>query len=118
MRAAKLWYKHLVISLFIACVFTISVIDSCAFTHTGIVFVSYDDDGIIVAQSQDLIAAFIAELDLGIGEEYAGNLGVHVKSMPDGTLLLAQTVLIDCILTDLGLADSTATKKSPSSDAL
>jgi hypothetical protein len=81
------------------------------------------DDGIIVANDQRIIDSFISELrmaglDLSIEDDYAGYLGVEVKQNKDGSLLLSQTGLIEQIISDLGLINSSSFKKTPASEVL
>jgi hypothetical protein len=83
-RASKLWYTHLRSILFDQLNFTISKVDSCLFFRGNIVFIFYVDDGIIVANDQQIIDSFISELrtsglDLNIEDDYAGYLGVEIK---------------------------------------
>lgn len=122
-RAAKLWYKHLSSALVDNMGFHKSSIDSCLFLRDSLVFAFYVDDGIIIGSNDQLIVAFIAELrecrfDLGVEDDYAGYLGVDILSQPDGTILMRQTGLIERILTDFGLSDSTSTKQTPAAEIL
>ena len=122
-RAAKLWYKHLRDTLVDKLAFAVSSVDSCLFFRKDIVFIFYVDDGIIVSPSSATINSFIDELrsaglDLGVEDDYAGYLGVEVKPCEDGSLLLSQTGLIERIINDLGLAESTTSKRTPVTDVL
>ncbi len=122
-RAAKLWYKHLSQALVSKMGFTKSSIDSCLYFCDGLVFVFYVDDGIIVSHDGKKTQEFIDELrtccfDLGVEADYAGYLGVDIIAQPDGSLLLAQTGLIERILADSGLTDSTSTKATPVAEIL
>ena len=100
-----------------------SSIDSCLFLRDSLVFAFYVDDGIIVSANDQLIVGFIAEprecrFDLGVEDDYAGYLGVDIIMQPDGTILMRQTGLIERILTDFGLSDSTSTKLTPAAEIL
>ena len=122
-RAAKLWYKHLSSALVNKMGFTKSTIDSCLYFRDQLVFVFYVDDGIIVSRDDTQAQLFINELrachfDLGVEEDYAGYLGVDIIPQSDGTLLLSQTGLIERILTDFGLTDSTSSKLTPAAEIL
>ena len=122
-RAAKLWYKHLSDALVNKMGFHKSAIDSCLYYRDGLIFVFYVDDGIIVCHDDRQINAFIDELrackfDLGVEEDYAGYLGVDIITRPDGTILMSQTGLIERILLDLGLTESTSVKTTPATDVL
>ena len=122
-RAAKLWCKHLSAALVDNLGFRRSTIDSCLYFRDGLVFAFYVDDGIIVSADDNMIIIFIAELrecrfDLGVEDDYAGYLGVDVIMQPDGTILMLQTGLIERVLTDLSLSDSSSSKTTPSSDIL
>ena len=87
-RAARLWYKHLVAALVTKMGFTRSTIDSCLYLRDGLVFVFYIDDGIIVSLDDEKVQSFIAELrqwnfDLDIEADYAGGyLGVNIIARP------------------------------------
>ena len=122
-RAAKLWYKHLSSALVSKMGFTKSTIDSCLYFRDNLVFVFYVDDGIIVSVNETQTGDFIAELracrfDLGVEDDYAGYLGVDIIVQPDGSLLLCQTGLVERILVDFGLTDSTSIKVTPVSEIL
>ena len=122
-RAAKLWYKHLSNALISKMGFTKSTIDSCLYFRNDLVFVFYVDDGIIVSRDDAQAKLFIDELrachfDLGVEEDYAGYLGVDIIPQPDGTLLLSQTGLIERVLADFGLTDSTSSKQTPAAEIL
>jgi hypothetical protein len=122
-RAAKLWYKHLSDALVSKMGFRKSVIDSCLYYRDGLIFVFYVDDGIIVSHDDRQINAFIDELracsfDLGVEEDYAGYLGVDIITRTDGTILMSQTGLIERILLDLGLTESTSFKSTPATEVL
>ncbi|KAI2509575.1 hypothetical protein MHU86_4836 [Fragilaria crotonensis] len=122
-RAAKLWYQHLSAALVDKLGFQRSTIDSCLYFRNGLVFAFYVDDGIIVSANDEMIATFIAELrecrfDLGVEDDYAGYLGVDIITQADGSILMRQTGLIERILVDLNLSDSTSSKPTPASDIL
>ena len=122
-RAARLWYKHLSSALVTKMGFIKSDIDSCLYLRDGLVFVFYVDDGIIISSDDSKVQQFIDELrkfnfDLSIEADYAGYLGVDIIAQPDGTLLMAQSGLIERILIDLGLTDSTSTKATPAAEIL
>jgi hypothetical protein len=100
-----------------------SDIDSCLYLRDGLVFVFYVDDGIIISSDDSKVQQFIDELrkfnfDLSIEADYAGYSGVDIIAQPDGTLLMAQSGLIERILIDLGLTDSTSTKATPAAEIL
>jgi hypothetical protein len=123
-RAAKLWYKHLSNALVGDTMqMQKSVIDSCLYYRDNLTFIHYVDDGIIISNSDEAIERFITELqdlgfDLGKESDYAGYLGVEIKPQDDGSIHLTQTGLIDRILSDLGLSDSTSIKHVPAVDIL
>lgn len=122
-RAARLWYKHLSSALVSKMNFKKSTIDSCLYLRDGLVFVFYVDNGIIVSPDDEKTQSFISELcqwkfDLDIEADYAGYLGVDIIAQPDGTLLMSQTGLIERILVDLGLTNSTSTKATPAAEIL
>ena len=122
-RAAKLWYKHLSSALVDKMGFRKSSIDSCLFLRDALIFAFYVDDGIIVSSNDQLIVAFIDELrecriNLGVEDDYAGYLGVDIIMQPDGSILMRQTGLIERILADFGLSDSTSTKQTPAAEIL
>jgi hypothetical protein len=125
-RAAKLWYKHLSNALVGDTMkMKKSVIDSCLYYRDNLTFIHYVDDGIIISNNNNdnAIERFITKLkDLGfyLGKEsdYAGYLGVEIKPQDDGSIHLTQTGLIDRILSDLGLSDSTSIKHVPAVDIL
>ena len=122
-RAAKLWYKHLSAALVEKLGFTRSSIDPCLYFRENLIFAFYVDDGIIVTHSDKETQKFIDELrnchfDLGVEDDYADYLGVDIIAQPDGTLLLSQTGLINRVLADFGLTDSTSTKVTPAAEIL
>ena len=122
-RASKLWYKHLSSCLVDKMKMKKSDIDSCLYYRDDLIFVHYVDDGIIASNEDSNIKDFIKELkghgfDLGEEEDYAGYLGVDIKPQPDGSIHLLQTGLIERILADLDLTDSTTTKNVPAVDIL
>ena len=122
-RAAKLWYKHLSAALVSDMGFTRSVIDSYLYFRDQIVFAFYVDDGIIVGHDDVSINAFIGELrvcefDLGVEDDYAGYLGVDIIVQEDGSILMLQTGLIERVLVDFGLTDSTSSKITPAAEIL
>jgi hypothetical protein len=123
-RAAKLWYKHLSNALVGDTMkMKKSAIDSCLYYRDNLIFIHYVDDGIIISNDDEAIKRFITELqdlgfDLGKESDYAGYLGVEIKPQDDGSIHLTQTGLIERILSDLGLSDSTSTKHVPAVDIL
>jgi Reverse transcriptase (RNA-dependent DNA polymerase) len=103
--------------------FVKSTIDSCLYVRDSLIFVFYVDDGIIISLDDDIILHFIAELreckfDLGIEADYAGYLGVDLIKLPDGTMLMSQTGLIERIIADFGLSDSASSKPTPAAEVL
>jgi hypothetical protein len=97
-RASKLWYTHLFSILIDQLNLTISRVDYCLSFHRSILFIFYVDDGIIITNDQQMIDSFISELrtsgmELNIEDDYAGYLGVEMKSNKDGSLILSQTGL-------------------------
>ena len=123
-RAAKLCYKHLSSALVSSMGFTRSIINSCIYFRDQIVFAFYVDDGIIVGHGDDSITYFIDELrscefDLGVEDAYALYLGVDIITQEDGSILsMLQTGLIERVLVDFGLTDSTSSKITPSAEIL
>ncbi len=122
-RAARLWYKDLTMALLTKLGFIKSAIYSCLYFRNGLIFVFYLDDGIIISLNNIKIMHFMKELcecifDLGIEADYAGYLGVDLIKLPDGSMHVSQTGLIELILTDLGLEDSASSKISPAADIL
>jgi hypothetical protein len=59
-----------------------------------------------------------ASLDLDEEDDYAGYLGISLNRLPNGTIHMLQTGLIDRILDDLGLTGTSKTKSVPSAGAL
>ena len=123
-RTARLWYKHLTMALLTKLGFIKSTIDSSLWFRDGLILVFYVDNGIIISLNNVMILHFIEDLreecklDLGIEADYAGYLGVDLIKLPDGSMLMSQTGLIECILTDLGLKDSASSKITPAADIL
>jgi hypothetical protein len=101
-----------------------STIDSSLWFRDGLILVFYVDNGIIISLNNVMILHFIEDLreecklDLGIEADYAGYLGVDLIKLPDGSMLMSQTGLIECILTDLSLKDSASSKITPAADIL
>ena len=56
--------------------------------------------------------------ELDVEDDYTEYLGVDIVIQPDGTILMLQTGLIEQILTDCDLSDSTSLKVTPASDVL
>jgi hypothetical protein len=76
------------------------------------------DDSIYVAEDHHLINQTIQELrnlwfDLDVEDEYAGYLGISLVCEPSGCIHMTQTGLIDRILVDANLFNSSKTKKVP-----
>jgi hypothetical protein len=78
-----------------------STIDSSLWFRDGLILVFYVDNGIIISLNNVMILHFIEELreecklDLGIKADYAGYLGVDLIKLPDGSMLMSQTGLIE-----------------------
>ena len=122
-RAAKLWYTHLSFVVVSSMGFTRRIIDSCLYFRDQIVFAFYVDDEIVVRHGDNSITSFIDELrscdfDLGVEDDYAGYLGVDIITQEDGSILMLQTGLIERVLVDFGLTDSTSSKVTPAAEIL
>jgi Reverse transcriptase (RNA-dependent DNA polymerase) len=121
-RALKLWFKYLRDQL-LHLGFNQSTIDHCLFYKPGIVFIVYVDAGIFVAKDQHLINQTIQELhnlrfDLDVEDDYAGYFGISLVREPFGCIHMTQMGLIDCILVDVNLFNSSKTKKVPAAGLL
>ena len=97
---------------------TQSSIDRCLFHKPGLIFIHFVDDAQLIYEKEEDCALFLEQLanagfDFGEEGEVSGYLGVDIKTQSDGSRHLSQTGIIDSILTDLGLDQSSKTSDTP-----
>ena len=113
----RVWNKYLVKKLK-SIGFTQSQHDECVFYRDKILYVLYTDDTIITGPSDALIKQAIKDIsstgldvtDEGTIEDF---LGVNITRQNDNTIHLHQPHLIDQILEDLSMTNTTSIKEIP-----
>jgi Reverse transcriptase (RNA-dependent DNA polymerase)/GAG-pre-integrase domain len=116
-QAGRVWNIYLSEGL-VDMGFTVSKHDPCIFWRETVVIIIYTDDTIVTGPSEKLIKKAI--LDIGSRFEITSKdaiedfLGVKiVKDEVAGTITLSQPHLIDSILADLGLDETSNTRALP-----
>jgi hypothetical protein len=97
--------------------FTQSENDPCLFMNDKVICIFYVDDKLFYSPKKSYIQEAIEALrkenmELEVGSDVAGFLGVLLTKKPDGTIHLAQTGFIEIILEALNMADFN-TKETP-----
>ena len=115
-QAGRVWNHHLAAKL-LQIGFTQSLIDDCVFYRGDTIFIVYVDDRIFIVDNNNQIIAIIAQLQsLGLEIEDQGQpanyVGVNIKRLKGGGIEFTQRALIDSIIEDVGLKDTT-TKPVP-----
>jgi hypothetical protein len=89
-----------------------SSFDPCLFIGSDIIVIVYVDDLLIYSRTDKPIDSLIEKLKADkIWIRKEDSVGVDMKELPDGTLSLTQTGLINRVITALGLHSSNSTKK-------
>ena len=115
--ASRVWNQYLVEKLRKAG-FIQSKFDECVFYYKSTLYILYCDDSILTGPNKDEIEeAFVKlkEQQLQVTDEgdVGDFLGVRIDKEEDGSIHLRQPHLIDSILKDLKMTDTTATKETP-----
>ena len=111
-QAGRVWNKYLVDKL-TSLGYKASLIDDCVFYRGDIIFMVYVDDGIFLGKDDEQLKASIREIqESGLNIEDQGHpadyVGVNIKKLKDGSYEFTQRALIDAIIADVGLEDSTS----------
>ncbi len=104
--------NHHLIAKLLEVGFTQSLIEDCVFYHQKTIFIVYVDNRIFIGDTNNQILAIIAQLqgsglkiaDQGHPADYEG---VHIKQLKGGGIEFTQRALIDSIIEDVGLKDTT-----------
>jgi hypothetical protein len=121
-QAAHNWYQHLRRGI-IAQGFHQSTIDPCLFLRADCIMILYTDDTLIFAREdhtidcliQDLSTSFLME-DQGTVQDF---LGIRIiKESLTKTIHMTQPGLIESIINDIGISDSSNLKYTPSDSIL
>ena len=120
-QAGRVWNEFLV-DKFTSLGYKASLIDDCVFYCGDIISVEYVDDDIFVGQDDEQLKASIREIqESGLNIEDQGHpadyVGVNIKKLMDGSYQFTQRALIDAIIADVGLDNST-TKPVPAKVAI
>jgi len=120
-QAGRVWNEYLVDKL-TSLGYKASLIDDCVFYRGDIIFMVYVDDGIFLGQDDEQLRASIREIqESGLNIEDQGHpadyVGVNIKKLKDGSYEFTQRALIDAIIADVGLDNST-TKPVPAKVAI
>ena len=117
-QAGRVWNKHLHSHL-LKRGFVQSEIDPCVYTKGKMIFLVYVDDGILLHPDakaiEKEIQAMSDVLEMTSETSVADYIGVNVAYLEGGKKIeLTQPKLIDQILIDLGLDESSTSKDTPS----
>jgi hypothetical protein len=120
-QAGRVWNESLVDKL-TSLGYKASLIDDCMFYRGAIIFMVYVDDGIFLGKDDEQLIASIREIqESGLNIEDQGYpadyVGVNIKKLKDGSYEFTQRALIDAIIADVGLDNST-TKPVPAKVAI
>ena len=120
-QAGRVWNEYLVDKL-TSLGYKASLIDDCVFYRGDIIFMVYVDDGILLGKDDEQLKAAIREIqESGLNIEDQGHpadyVGVNIKKLKDGSYEFTQRALIDAIIADVGLENST-TKPVPAKVAI
>jgi hypothetical protein len=112
-QAGRVWNKYLADKLIRDLGFKQSIVDECVFYRGSTLYVLYTDDSILAGPDAKEIDKIInelqrkAKLEITIEGDLSDFLGVNIDRRKDGTIHLTQPHLIDQILSDLRLNDTT-----------
>jgi hypothetical protein len=120
-QAGRVWNEYLVDKL-TSLGYKASLIDDCIFYCEDIIFMVYVNDGIFLGKDDEQLKASIREIqESGLNIEDQGHPadygGVNIKKLKDGSYEFTQRALIDAIIADVGLDNST-TKPVPAKVAI
>ena len=115
--AGRVWNKYLVEHLK-KVGFKQSKYDECVFYYKSTLYILYCDDSILTGPNKaEIEEAFQQMKKSGLDVTDEGDvgdfLGVRIDKLEDGSIHLSQPHLIDSILKDLKMQDTTATKPTP-----
>lgn len=121
-QATRNWFQHLKKGI-LAQGFHQSKIDQCLYLRSDCIMVIYTDDCLIFAKNDAVIDDLINNLSTTFHLEDQGRvndfLGINLAMDPHTkSITLTQTGLIDSILTDLNLSDSSNMKTTPADSIL
>ncbi len=121
-QAARNWFKHLNQGL-LAEGFIQSKIDPCLYLRSDCIMVVYTNDCLIFSPDDHIIDSLLQNLSQMYLLEDQGNiqdyLGIHICKDPmNKTITMTQTALIESIIKDLGLNNTSNTKTTPSDSIL
>jgi hypothetical protein len=121
-QAARNWFQHLNQGL-LAEGFIQSKIDPCLYLRSDCIMVVYTDDCLIFSPDNHIIDSLLKNLSTTYLLEDQGNvqdyLGIHIcKDQMSKTITMTQTGLIESIIKDLGLNNTSNTKTTPSDSIL
>lgn len=117
-QAGRVWNKFLVSKLVGELGFKQSKVDECVFYRGKTLYVLYTDDSLLAGPDPKEIEKVIdelqskAKLSITVEGDLADFLGVNIDRRKDGTIHMSQPHLIDQILDDLRLSDSSAKARS------
>jgi len=111
-QAGRVWNEFLLNKL-TSLGYKASMIDDCVFYRGDIIFMVYVDDGIFLGKDNKQLKAAIRESqESGLNTEDQGHpadyVGVNIKKLKDGSYEFTQHALIDAVIADVGLGDSTS----------
>ena len=112
------FYKYLREKLVKEVSFAQSEVDECVFYRGNMMYVLYTDDSILAGPDEAEVNQAIqdirdAKLDITIEGDIQDFLGVNIIRKEDGTVHLTQPHLIDQILEDLNMTESTTSRSLP-----
>ncbi|KAL7530988.1 hypothetical protein ACHAWF_008366 [Thalassiosira exigua] len=117
-QGGRVWNEYLTAKLVDELGFVQSQVDQCVFYRGSTIFICYTDDGIAMDINGKNLDSFVQELrdaklkvdDMGHPNDY---VGVNLQQQSDGTFHFVQTGLIDQVIADCGLSNSTKKKQVP-----
>ncbi|KAL7525296.1 hypothetical protein ACHAWF_001294, partial [Thalassiosira exigua] len=117
-QGGRVWNKYLTAKLVNELGFVQSQVDQCMFYRGSTILICYIDDGIAMDINGKNLDSFVQELmdaklkvdDMGHSNDYGG---VNLQRESDGTFHFVQTGLINQVIADCGLANSTKKKQVP-----
>jgi Reverse transcriptase (RNA-dependent DNA polymerase) len=131
-QAGRVWNQFLHDEL-LTIGFVQSTVDMCVYYRKSVVLMLYVDDGIFIGpKSQDIDKAYKLLANPYIDEQgtthkaykmtdegdLADYLGVRIDRLPNGLIKLSQPHLIQQILTDLGMNQTTKPQPTPAAQSV
>ena len=122
-QAGRVWNKYLVDGLKNIGFKQSKAGDECVFYRGDVIFFVYVDDGCFISPNANSVDRAIRDLqnpklakheyDLEDRGDIADYLGINFRKESNGTLKLTQPQLIDDILKEVGITETTRTKPTP-----